>query len=94
MTHDENNGVSNASIFYNLYRRIWLILRSTVLHLDDTVIIRHTSPISARKRFVLEKILRSPTGEAVAAKAGLMAGTVQRTQTATDGTTEAGGTDS
>jgi len=43
------------------------------LRLDDTVFIRHTRPISARKRFTLEKILKSPIGEAAAAKAALMA---------------------
>jgi len=43
------------------------------LRLDDTVFIRHTQPISARKRFTLEKILKSPIGEAAAAKAALKA---------------------
>jgi small subunit ribosomal protein S17 len=33
------------------------------------VLIRHTRPISARKRFILEKILKSPIGEAAGAKA-------------------------
>jgi len=45
------------------------------LRLDDTVVIRHTRPISARKRFTLEKILKSPIGEAATAKAALMAAT-------------------
>lgn len=39
------------------------------LRIEDTVVIRHTRPISARKRFILEKILKSPIGEAAAAKA-------------------------
>lgn len=43
------------------------------LRIDDTVFIRHTKPISARKRFTLEKILKSPIGEAVAAKEALQA---------------------
>lgn len=43
------------------------------LRLDDTVFIRHTKPISARKRFTLEKILKSPIGEAAAAKETLRA---------------------
>ncbi|KIM75358.1 hypothetical protein PILCRDRAFT_827261 [Piloderma croceum F 1598] len=36
------------------------------LRIEDTVLIRHTRPISARKRFILEKILKSPIGEAAA----------------------------
>jgi len=43
------------------------------LRLDDTVLIRHTRPISARKRFTLERVLKSPVGEAAVAKAALMA---------------------
>ncbi|EPQ61355.1 nucleic acid-binding protein [Gloeophyllum trabeum ATCC 11539] len=33
------------------------------LRLDDTVLIRNCPPISARKRFMLEKILKSPETE-------------------------------
>ncbi|KAF7985296.1 hypothetical protein HWV62_6459 [Athelia sp. TMB] len=43
------------------------------LQLDDTVFIRHTAPISARKRFTLEKILKSPFSDAVEAKAAMVA---------------------
>ena len=43
------------------------------LQLDDTVFIRHTAPISARKRFTLEKILKSPLSDAVEAKATMVA---------------------
>jgi hypothetical protein len=43
----------------------------TELRMEDTVVIRHTRPISARKRFTLEKILKSPIGEAAAVKAAL-----------------------
>jgi len=43
------------------------------LQLDDTVFIRHTAPISARKRFTLEKILKSPLSDAVEAKAAMVA---------------------
>jgi small subunit ribosomal protein S17 len=46
---------------------------SAELRLEDTVFIRHTRPISARKRFMLEKILKSPIGEAAATKAALAA---------------------
>ncbi|KAG1749873.1 uncharacterized protein EDB91DRAFT_1235317 [Suillus paluster] len=38
-------------------------LRGTVLRLSDTVLIRNCPPISARKRFKLEKILKSPETE-------------------------------
>ncbi|KAH7912599.1 nucleic acid-binding protein [Hygrophoropsis aurantiaca] len=34
-----------------------------VLRLDDTVLIRNCPPISARKRFKLEKVLKSPETE-------------------------------
>lgn len=50
-----------------------IFCRGAELRLDDTVFIRHTRPISARKRFTLEKILKSPIGEASAAKAVLKA---------------------
>lgn len=51
---------------------VCIVLRhNTELRLDDTVFIRHTRPISARKRFTLEKVLKSPIGEAAAAKAAL-----------------------
>lgn len=33
---------------------------TTVLKVNDTVLIRNCPPISARKRFELEKILKSP----------------------------------
>jgi len=42
------------------------------LRLEDTVVVRHTRPISARKRFTLEKILKSPIGDAAAVKAASM----------------------
>ncbi|KIJ68576.1 hypothetical protein HYDPIDRAFT_24836 [Hydnomerulius pinastri MD-312] len=47
-----------------------------VLRLNDTVLIRNCPPISARKRFKLEKIFRSPETEreqAHAAAAGTLA---------------------
>ena len=33
------------------------------LRIDDTVLVRNCPPISARKRFTLEKILKSPETE-------------------------------
>lgn len=37
--------------------------RPLELRIDDTVLVRNCPPISARKRFTLEKILKSPETE-------------------------------
>ena len=66
LTHDPENSTSrstqfrpvkSANIHYNWLRQ------KKVLRKDDKVVIQNCPPISARKRFKLHKILRSPEGE-------------------------------
>ena len=44
-------------------RMLNFCLTRTELRLDDTVLIRNCPPISARKRFTLEQIIKSPSTE-------------------------------
>ncbi|EIW86831.1 hypothetical protein CONPUDRAFT_95732 [Coniophora puteana RWD-64-598 SS2] len=57
LSHDEKNGQ------YILHDCHTLIQRLAELRLNDVVSIRNCPPISARKRFRLEKVLHSPEGE-------------------------------
>ncbi|KAI8996216.1 hypothetical protein BD414DRAFT_533930 [Trametes punicea] len=51
LTHDESNSTLNARLTF------------LVLRMNDTVLIRNCPPISARKRFTLEKVIKSPERE-------------------------------
>jgi hypothetical protein len=62
LAHDENNGTLCIThllmIYSNKQFRGFVALK-----LDDRVIIRNCPPISARKRFTLETVLKSPETE-------------------------------
>jgi small subunit ribosomal protein S17 len=60
LAHDEHNRVFLAFFFLHFRHEV---NGSTELRLDDTVVIRNCPPISARKRFKLEKVLKSPEKE-------------------------------
>ncbi|KZP10512.1 hypothetical protein FIBSPDRAFT_758178 [Athelia psychrophila] len=70
LTHDEHNGMSLSFLFGKPWQ----------LQLDDTVFIRHTAPISARKRFTLERIIKSPLSDAVSTKAAMVAAAAKTQQ--------------
>lgn len=56
LTHDENGGMSCFQ-----HRSIYFVdTRGVVLRINDEVLIRNCPPISARKRFALDQVLRSP----------------------------------
>ncbi|KAI0673296.1 hypothetical protein C8Q78DRAFT_1077557 [Trametes maxima] len=67
LTHDEENSASFLSASPSrLLPRLSLITLpgpSTGLRMRDTVLIRNCPPISARKRFTLEKVIKSPERE-------------------------------
>ena len=59
LTHDENNGALQNTLLKDHANAI----APPVLQKDDEVIIRNCRPLSARKRFTLEKVVKSPETE-------------------------------
>lgn len=45
------------------HETFWSHFSRTALRLDDTVVIQNCRPLSARKRFTLEQIVKSPETE-------------------------------
>ncbi|KAL7278827.1 hypothetical protein ACG7TL_007844 [Trametes sanguinea] len=71
LTHDESNSACNTysqPSAHSLTPSIAILLvpappASPVLRMNDTVLIRNCPPISARKRFTVEKVIKSPERE-------------------------------
>jgi len=53
----------------NLHGKLLILSSFVELHMEDSVLIRNCPPISARKRFTLEKVIRSPETERALAHA-------------------------
>ncbi|KAI0321498.1 hypothetical protein OF83DRAFT_1051085 [Amylostereum chailletii] len=81
------NGIVSKCGFMNKTATVtvsrWVVHDKTgkvQLRLDDAVVIRNCPPVSARKRFALDRVLRSPERERAQAHAALAAAATQ-TQT-------------
>ena len=73
LVHDESNSMCTFSSVIRLSGRNAHVNYPELLE-DDQVVIRNCPPVSARKRFTLERVLASPAAEAAAIAAAATRG--------------------
>lgn len=81
LVHDEQNGEHRVLLHPPMDNNFLLL----VLRQDDEVLIRNCPPISARKRFTLERIIKSP---AAAQELGKVGGGPSEAATTTDASSQ------